>query len=97
MGGKALELLARRRDIPHMVAADINEEHDHQKVSNAAFGAQLEGCYPDIEFVRIDLQNVDETAEVLAKVRPSVIFNSATLQSYRVIELLPKEIHGRFW
>lgn len=96
VGGKALEILARRPGIAHLVGADVNKSYGEQKVNNAAFGAQLEGFYPNIDFIEIDLKDVDRTAEMLAEIKPSVIFNSTTLQSYWVVELLPKEIHKKF-
>jgi len=96
VGGKALEILARRQGIAHIVGADINDTYGEQKVNNASFGAQLEGFYPNIDFVKIDLKDVDRTAETLTEIKPSVIFNSTTIQSYWVVELLPKEIHKKF-
>jgi len=96
VGGKALEILARRPGIARIVGADVNEDYGYQKVNNASFGAQLEGIYPNIDFVRVDLTDVEKTCEALAKIKPSVIFNSTSLQSYWVVELLPKEIHKRF-
>ncbi len=38
-----------------IVGADVNEDFGYQKVNNAAFGAQIEGIYPNIDFVKIDL------------------------------------------
>jgi len=55
IGGKALEILARRPGIARIVCADVNEDFGYQKVNNAAFGAQIEGIYPNIDFVKIDL------------------------------------------
>jgi len=96
IGGKALEILARRPNIGRIVAADVNADYGRKKVHNAIYGAQMEGFYPNVEFTEIDLQNIDETADILRKFSPSVIFNSTSLQSYWVIELLPKEIHRKF-
>jgi len=96
VGGKALELLARKPGITRLVGADVNETYGYQKVNNAAFGAQMEGIYPNIDFVKIDLRDVDKTSETLSRIKPSVIFNSTSLQSYWVVELLPKEIHKKF-
>ncbi|MEN6483369.1 MAG: hypothetical protein ABFD98_00675 [Syntrophobacteraceae bacterium] len=96
VGGKALELLARRNGIGRIVAADVNEDYGRLKVNNAAFGAQLEGCSPNIEFLKVDLKDVDRTSESLAAIKPSVIYNSTSLQSYWVVELLPREIHRKF-
>ena len=96
VGGKALEILARRAGIARIVGADVNEEYGNQKVNNAVFGAQLEGIFPNIDFVHIDLMDLESTSEKLAEINPSVIFNSTSLQSYWVIELLPREIHKKF-
>ncbi len=96
VGGKALELLARRPGIARIVGADVNDTYGAQKVNNATFGAQLEGIYPNIDFVKIDLFDIDKTTEILAEMKPSVIFNSTSLQSYWVVELLPKETHNKF-
>ncbi len=96
VGGKALELLARRPGVGRIVAADMNEVYGGQKVNNANFGAQLEGFYPNIDFVKVDLSDIDGTSRTLAEIAPSVIFNSTSLQSYWVVELLPREIHKKF-
>ena len=96
VGGKTLEILARRPGIARIMAADVNETYGYQKVNNAAFGAQLEGFYPNIDFVKVDLTDVDKTSETLAEIKPSVVFNITSLQSYWVVELLPKEIHKKF-
>jgi hypothetical protein len=96
VGGKALEILARRPGIARIVGADVDDTYGAQKVNNATFGAQLEGIYPNIDFVKIDLFDIDKTAETLAEMKPSVIFNCTSLQSYWVVELLPKEIHKKF-
>jgi len=96
VGGKTLELLARKPGITRIVGADVNEAYGYQRVNNAAFGAQLEGFYPNIDFVKVDLRDVGKTSETLARIKPSVIFNSTSLQSYWVVELLPKEIHKKF-
>ena len=96
VGGKALELLARKPGISHIVGADVNETYGNQKINNAIFGAQLEGFYPNIHFVKVDLRDIDKTSETLAEIKPSIIFNSTSLQSYWVVELLPKEVLERF-
>ena len=95
IGGKALEILARRPCISRIVAANRNIEYGKQKVNNAVFGASLEGYYPNIVYTPIDLNNIEETAETIAKYNPTVIFNITTLQSYWMVELLPKEIHKK--
>ena len=95
IGGKALEILARRPGIGRIIAADFNVEYGKQKVNNALFGASIEGYSPNIVFTPMDLHNIEQTAQTLAKYNPAVIFNSTSLQSYWMVELLPREIHKK--
>ncbi|MGI6227289.1 MAG: hypothetical protein ACOYJ1_13650, partial [Peptococcales bacterium] len=91
LGGWALEFLARSQSSFEIIAADINEKSGIEKVNNALFGAVQMGYDPKISFVKIDLYDTDKTAEQLAELRPDVIYNSTTLQSWWVITELPKE------
>jgi hypothetical protein len=96
VGGKALEILARKPGISRIVTADVNEEYGQQKTNNAVFGAQYEGFFPNIDFIKVNLHNSEETAAILKSIEPFIIFNSTSLQSYWVVELLPKEVHKKF-
>ena len=82
LGGWVLELLARTRGISCLVGADVNADWGQRKVYNAASGAMLQGYYPRLEFVRIDLHDVDATAETLARLQPQLIVNCTTLQTW---------------
>ena len=50
IGGKALEILARRPGMGRIIAADFNVEYGKQKVNNALFGVAMEGYYSNIIF-----------------------------------------------
>ena len=65
LGGWVLELLARSGGVSSIVGADINEEWGRRKVYNVAAGAMLQGRYPRLEFVTMDLRNLDATAELI--------------------------------
>ena len=95
VGSWALELLARTEGISYIVGADLNEEWARRKVYNVAAGAIMQGYYPRLEFVRIDLQDVDATAETIARLQPQLIFNCATLQTWWVRKQLPPQTANR--
>jgi hypothetical protein len=92
LGGHVLELLARSQGSRRIIAADINEDWGYRKTNIAAFGAAQMGFYPDIQFVKIDLYNVEQTAERIAKYKPDIIYSAVSLQSWWVINTLPKEV-----
>jgi hypothetical protein len=98
LGGIVLEYLAR---IPNLgcriVTADINEEAGLRKRNSALQGASYFGLYPEIEFKKMDLANLDGSAALLKAVAPDVIFNATTLASWWVVGLLPKDVHERLY
>ncbi|MBC8445723.1 MAG: NAD-dependent epimerase/dehydratase family protein, partial [Chloroflexi bacterium] len=84
VGSWVLELLARIEGISYIVGADFNEDWGRRKVNTVASGVVLQGYYPRLEFVRIDLRDVDATAETIDRLQPQLIFNCATLQTWWV-------------
>ena len=92
LGGHVLEMLVRAPGSRRIIAADVNEEWGYRKTNIAAFGAAQMGHYPQLEFCKIDLFNVEQTAETIAKYKPDIIYSAATLQSWWVINTLPKEV-----
>jgi hypothetical protein len=92
LGGHVLEILARTPGARRIITADVNEEWGYRKTNIAAFGASQLGFYPELEFTKIDLYNVEQTADVIARYKPEIIFNASTLQSWWVINTLPKEV-----
>ena len=95
LGSWVLEFLARTEGISHIVGADLNEEWGRRKVYSVTSGAILQGFYPRLEFVQIDLRDVDATAETLARLQPQLIINCATLQTWWLRKTLPPEIADR--
>jgi hypothetical protein len=79
-----LELLARTPGISHIVGADFNAEWGRQKTYTVASGAALQGFYPRLDFVKIDLHDIDRTAEAIDQLQSRLIFNAATLQTWWV-------------
>ena len=92
LGGHVLEMLVRAPGSRRIITADINEEWGYRKTNIAAYGAAQLGHYPQLEFTKIDLFNVEQTAEIISKYQPDIIYSAATLQSWWVINTLPKEV-----
>jgi len=95
VGSWVLELLARSEGIHHLAGADVNEDQGRHLVTNIAAGVIVQGFYPRLEFVRIDLDDIDATAETIARLQPQLIFNCATLQTWWVRKALPPKIARR--
>jgi len=93
LGGYVLEFLARIPNIPKIVTADINEDWGNRKTNSALVGASQFGLYPNIEFLKLDAFDVDQTARALQDLQPELIYNSMTLQSWWVITQLPPEAY----
>jgi hypothetical protein len=92
LGGHVLELLARAPGSRRIITADINEDWAYRKTNIAAFGAAQGGHYPEVEFVKVDLDNIDQTSEIISKYKPDIIYSAVSLQSWWVINTLPKEV-----
>lgn len=94
IGNYALEFLARTPGIERIVTSDVSQ-NGQGKANNAMLGAAQMGFYPEIEFIPLDLFNIDQTATVLDRVKPEVILSTVSLQSYWVISELPPPIFKR--
>jgi hypothetical protein len=96
VGGWALELLARTPGISRIVGADINEDWGRKRMCTAEAGVVLQGIPPALEFVKMDLHNIDATAEIIAQMQPQLILNCATQQTWWVrYQHLPPEMIKR--
>lgn len=79
-----LELLARTPGISFVIGADSNTDWGRRKTYTVASGAALQGFYPHLDFVQLDLRDIEATAETIRRLEPSLIFNAATLQTWWV-------------
>ena len=94
IGNYALEFLARTPGIERIVTSDVSQD-GQGKTNNAMLGAAHMGFYPEVEFIPVDLFDIDQTATILDRVRPQVILSTVSLQSYWVISELPPPIFKR--
>ncbi len=93
IGNYALEFLARTQGIDSIFTADIEKEVGQSKTHNAMLGAAQMGFYPNIEFIHLDLNNIERTASELHRISPDVILSCVTLQPWWVISELPEDLY----
>ncbi|HHY39305.1 MAG TPA: hypothetical protein GX507_10315 [Clostridia bacterium] len=95
VGGHALEFLCRTPGITHVYAMDVNRDKAARKLACATYGAMFEGYFPKVEFIPGNVFDVAATAETIRRIQPDVILNTASLQSWWVITLLPEPLYKR--
>jgi hypothetical protein len=95
LGGHVLELLARAPGSWRFIAVGRTPDRLVRKANIALFGAAQQGYYPRVEHAVADLNRIDQAAETIYRYKPEIIFNAATLQSWWVINALPREIFER--
>ena len=93
LGGWILEFLVRSKGVRKIIVSDIDENWGRLKAFCAMAGASYFGCYPEVDFQKIDLNDMDRTAEILAKSRPDVVINCTTLMSWWIRQTLPPEVY----
>jgi hypothetical protein len=93
LGGWILEFLVRSKGVRKIIVSDIDESWGRLKAFCAMAGASYFGFYPEVDFQKIDLNDIDRTAEILASTRPDVVINCTTLMSWWVRQTLPPEVY----
>jgi hypothetical protein len=82
IGENILEQLARAPAVSKIYAADRNEEEFISKVYSAISGAIHQGYSPRVEFCKLDLNDIDATAEQLTRIKPDVIVSAVALKTW---------------
>jgi len=94
VGGKIINFLARDPKCPELIVGDFNEDME-QRVNTALSNAIVGNYFPKIAFKKIDLVDVEKTADLIAKEKPDVVINCSVLQTWSVIRALPQEIYSQ--
>jgi hypothetical protein len=95
VGNLAVNLLSMLLSNPatsNVILAGRDIDQLKRRANLARFAAFNLGVASAPRLVELDLWNKDRTAEVLANLKPDIIFMAASLQSWRVITQLPKEV-----
>jgi hypothetical protein len=91
LGSQVYQLLLNSGTPLRIVTADVDEDNGIRKTNLMKYVAGQMGIDREVEFVQMDLYNVEQTAEKIKKVNPDIVYTAATLQSWWVITTLPKD------
>jgi hypothetical protein len=95
LGSLVLDLLLRINSSLEVLVASRNEDTVHQRTNLAMLAALQLGHRPHVSSTALDVSNVSQSAALIARFRPDIIFSSVCLQSWWVIGGLPKPIFDR--
>lgn len=95
LGGAVLDFLSQSEGNYQIFVGAKDADKLAQRVNLARYTALNLGRTPSIEAVRLDLMDVDRTAESIATIHPDIIFNATTLHSWWVITRLPSAAFQR--
>ena len=94
VGYATLEILSRNPILSEwvkIIGASATKDKGQRRVNLAIAIAEKLGLRPDIEFVNLNLLDVDSTVETLRKSDPDLIFQVAALQHWWLLEYLPED------
>ncbi len=91
VGHDMLYLMASMGRPIKVIGADFDEGKGVYEIEESLQIAHNLGFYPDFSFRKADLFNIEQTAELLADVKPKVICSLASLGSWWVTRLLPDD------
>jgi hypothetical protein len=92
LGSQVLDLLMRIPGQHSLLVGGRNVAYLQQRTNLSLFSAMQMGYSPTVECMQLDLWNIEQTAELLHRVQPDLIFCAATLQQTEAIQRLPKPI-----
>jgi hypothetical protein len=93
LGGNVLDLLSWTGFDGHIVVAGRNERTLLERTNLSRIAAYNQERYPRITTRYLDLHDEDRSAETIATIKPDIIFNTASVQTYWRISTLPREIY----
>jgi hypothetical protein len=95
LGGAVLDFLAQSGGDYRLHVGGRDAQKLNLRVNLARYTAMNLGAHAEIKPLRLDLMDVDRTAETLAALQPDIIFNASTLHSWWVITQLPPTAYQR--
>lgn len=92
LSARLLNMLLANPATTRVVLAGRDPAALRARANLAAFTAANLGVTASPDVARLDLTDVDGTAQTIAELGPDIIFMGASLQSWRVITRLPKDV-----
>ena len=81
VGSHMLEILARMPMSFKLIVGDIDEDKGQKLVNNALIGAAHHDFHPHIDFHKIDLTDIEGTADLLRQETPAVVINCTVMHT----------------
>jgi hypothetical protein len=91
LGNVILEFLVREEELGRIVCCDLNKERGIERCNLARLSALAHGYTPSLSFAPLDINDKEAVIEVVKKEKPEIILNAASLQTWRLPDLLPSE------
>jgi len=95
LGGSVLRILAQSPEVSHLFALDVDGARCAAEAADAAAIASYAGRGAHLAAIPVDMRNTDALAAALRRIRPDVVVNTATLQSWWAITQLPQPLWRR--
>ncbi len=95
LGGAVLDSLSQSDSEYRIFVGARDSERLARRVNLARYAALNLGRNPRIEPLSIDLMDTEHSAEIIAGIKPDIIFNATTPQSWWVINQLPQSAFQR--
>ena len=93
VGGHVLDLLSRMTEPFEIHVASRRIDAVRLRVNLAIAVAVNLGVENHIGAHRVDLDNIDETASLLHEIKPEIVVNAASKQTFWLISTLPKPVY----
>ncbi|WP_183864961.1 hypothetical protein [Rhizobium sp. BK661] len=95
LGGDVLDLLLQSGAPLALTVGARNQEKALQRINLARYTALNLGQSQPVDLVTVDLMEVEQTADLIERLKPDIIFNATTLHSWWVITKLPPAAFAR--
>jgi hypothetical protein len=91
LGGRTLELLALQEGITRIIVGSRDAKRGERRCNLIRLGAMAQGHHIEIQFIPLDLDQKDRTAETIFNVSPQIILSTASRMSWWYPKLFPEE------
>jgi hypothetical protein len=91
LGGRTLELLALQEGISEIVVGSRDVQRGEQRCNLVRLGAMAQGRHIDIQFIHLDLDQRDRTAETIYNHSPRIILSTASMLTWWYPLRFPQE------
>jgi len=92
LGSHMLDLLVRLPGKQTFLVGGRNLDYMRQRANLSLLAAIQLGYTPDVTCISLDLWNIEQTAEIIARFQPTLIVCAATLHAWETARALPEDL-----